>query len=77
MNSSGIVARYLPWWQTEIYVQRLPTTLFPLVLRKEYFDCPERDSYAVHYTYKGTVSRDFLLLVLFINQFPPSPRVFH
>ncbi len=26
---------------------------------------------------KGTVSRDFLLLVLFINQFPPSPRVFH
>jgi hypothetical protein len=26
---------------------------------------------------KGTVSRDFLLLVLFTNQFPPSPRVFH
>ncbi len=26
---------------------------------------------------KGTVSRDFLLLVLFMNQFPPSPRVFH
>ncbi len=25
---------------------------------------------------KGTVSRDFLLLVLFMNQFPPSPRVF-
>ncbi len=25
---------------------------------------------------KGTVSRDFLLLVLFINQFAPSPRVF-
>ncbi len=25
----------------------------------------------------GTVSRDFLLLVLFMNQFPPSPRVFH
>ncbi len=24
---------------------------------------------------KGTVSRDFLLLVLFMNQFPPSPRV--
>ena len=28
-------------------------------------------------TVKGTVSRDFLLLVFFINQFPPSPRVFH
>ncbi len=26
---------------------------------------------------KGTVSRDFLLQVLFMNQFPPSPRVFH
>jgi hypothetical protein len=25
---------------------------------------------------KGTVSRDFLLLVFFMNQFPPSPRVF-
>jgi hypothetical protein len=23
------------------------------------------------------VSRDFLLLVFFTNQFPPSPRVFH
>ncbi len=22
-------------------IQRLPTTIFPLVLRKEYFDCPE------------------------------------
>ncbi len=26
---------------------------------------------------KGTVSRDFLLLVFSMNQFPPSPRVFH
>jgi len=26
---------------------------------------------------KGTVSRDFLLLVFFTNQFPPSPRVSH
>ncbi len=26
---------------------------------------------------KGTVSRDFLLLVFFINQFPPGPRVSH
>ncbi len=25
---------------------------------------------------KGTVSRDFLLLVFFMNQFPPSPRKF-
>ncbi len=27
------------------------------------------------YKLKGTVSRDFLLLVYFMNQFPPSPRV--
>jgi hypothetical protein len=26
---------------------------------------------------KGSVSRDFLLLVFFMNQFPPHPRVFH
>ena len=26
---------------------------------------------------KGTVSRDFLLLVFFMNQFPPRSRVFH
>ncbi len=30
-----------------------------------------------HLFFKGTVSRDFLLLVFFMNQFPPSPRVFH
>jgi hypothetical protein len=30
-------------------------------------DCP----------FKGTVSRNFLLLVFFMNQFPPNPRVFH
>jgi hypothetical protein len=30
-----------------------------------------------NYIFKGTVSRDFLLLVFFMNQFPPSPRVFH
>jgi hypothetical protein len=27
--------------------------------------------------FKGTVSRDFLLLVFFMNQFPPSPIVSH
>jgi hypothetical protein len=31
----------------------------------------------VRYPLQGTVSRDFLLLVFFMNQFPPSPRVFH
>jgi hypothetical protein len=26
---------------------------------------------------KGTVSQDFWLLVFFMNQFPPSPRIWH
>jgi len=34
--------------------------------------CPENSE-----TVKGTVSRDFSLLVFFINQFPPSYRVSH
>jgi hypothetical protein len=33
--------------------------------------------YIAYTPFKGTVSRDFLLLVFFMNQFPPSPRVFH
>jgi hypothetical protein len=35
------------------------------------------DCYFVWVMIKGTVSRDFLLLVFFINQFPPSLRVSH
>jgi hypothetical protein len=35
------------------------------------------DNFQTLLTLKGTVSRDFLLLVLFMNQFPPSPRVVH
>ncbi len=33
-------------------IQRLPMTPFSLLLRKEYFDCPQRDSHAVHYKKK-------------------------
>ncbi len=36
----------LPWTKD---IQRLHTTNFSLVLRKEYFDCPQRDSNAVRY----------------------------
>jgi hypothetical protein len=31
------------------YIERLPTSPFSLVLCKEYFGCPQRDSHAVHY----------------------------
>jgi hypothetical protein len=33
--------------------QRFTTTPFSLVLHKEYFDCPQRDSHAVHYIKRG------------------------
>jgi hypothetical protein len=36
-----------------------------------------RNVYDFNLKLKGTVSRDFLLLVFFMNQFPPSPRVSH
>jgi hypothetical protein len=35
--------------QLSVQSRDIPMTLFPLVLRKEYFDCPQRDSHAVHY----------------------------
>jgi hypothetical protein len=37
---------------------------------------PDQDAGPEH-CFKGTVSRDFFLLVFFMNQFPPSPRVSH
>ncbi len=40
-------------------------------------DQHEKASQSPDVLFKGTVSRDFLLLVFFMNQFPPSPRVFH
>jgi hypothetical protein len=39
----------VPLRETEIDIQGLPTTPCSIVLRKEYFDCPQRDSQAVHY----------------------------
>jgi hypothetical protein len=44
------------------YIQRLPTTPFSLVLRKEYFDCPQRDSHAVHYIQKRGEERVYALV---------------
>jgi hypothetical protein len=36
-------------WIALRWAQRLTTTPVSLVLRKEFFDCPQRDSHAVHY----------------------------
>jgi hypothetical protein len=44
-------------------IQRLPTIHFSLVLRKEYFDCPQRDSHAVHYIEKMVESRQSVILL--------------
>jgi hypothetical protein len=38
---------------------------------------PRSSSGSLYRKFKGTVSRDFLLLDFFMNQFPPSPRVLH
>jgi hypothetical protein len=35
------------------------------------------ERFLIFLTFKGTVSRDFRLLVFFMNQFPPSPWVYH
>ena len=56
--------------------------LFYLLLCTTYFfqrnfDKENTLAVAVEIKVKGTVSRDFLLLVFFMNHFPPSPRVFH
>jgi hypothetical protein len=47
-----------------------------LVARVKFFAIPNRIVRFLLYN-KGTVSRDFMLLVFFMNQFPPSPRVSH
>ena len=56
--------------------------LFYLLLCTTYFfqrnfDKENTLAVAVEIKVKGTVSRDFLLMVFFLNHFPPSPRVFH
>jgi len=33
----------------DTWIFQISTTPFSLVLRKEYFDCPQRDFHAVHY----------------------------
>ncbi len=41
-------------------------------------DCHERMIFSSQFSsFKGTVPRDFLLQVFFMNQFPPSPWVYH
>ncbi len=59
------------------YAQSSPDPTFPnpVTPTPEVWDTLVRDD--LSWGLKGTVSRDFLLLVFFMNQFPPSPRVFH
>ncbi len=51
------------WWSANM-CKCIKTHLYQIRMLKNIF-------------FKGTVSRDFSLLVFFINQFPPSPRVSH
>jgi hypothetical protein len=59
-------------------IRRLSTTPFSLVLRREYFDCPQRDSYAVHYIYsmgRGSLYSCTLCLVTVTSCIDASVRI--
>ncbi len=49
---------FLYWFPVFVFtstprdIQRVPMTSFSLVFLQEYFDCPQRDSHAVHYIYQ-------------------------
>ncbi len=71
-----------PWVRPSTQVLS-KTTQRSLFLVFEYNNCLlTRHQYQAatqcsYITLKGTVSRDYLPLVFFMNQFPPSPRVSH
>jgi hypothetical protein len=54
MSPQSYIKERVQWYSGSLKhvirdIQRLPTTTFSLVLRKEYFDGSQRDSHAVHY----------------------------
>jgi hypothetical protein len=50
-------------------IQRLTPTPLSLVLHKEYIDCPQRDSHAVHYIYlRGEGREESVLLYSVVLQ---------
>ncbi len=71
--------------------QRCPKEIMKIFLIEDFFHLPPVSTPVVHLELrislrifekirnglKGTVSRDFRLLVFFMNQFPPSPLVYH
>ncbi len=63
------------------YLGEAVKSLVHLLLSRLLDEVLEVVAQLVHFTQKtllkGTVSRNFLLLVFFMNQFSPSPRVFH
>ncbi len=64
-------------------VQYLPDNRTGIAVKGSflYHSSPEKSERNVRFSqlshFKGTVSRDFLLLVFLMNQFPPRPRVVH
>ncbi len=59
-----------------IDIQRLSTTPFSLVLHKEYFDCPQRESHAAHYIKKmGEGGESGLLYSVVLQLWRPCVRI--
>ncbi len=74
----------LPWTDLILYLTEIKQFLYTitrLVLKKWFIQAWESQIVSPasqrQRLFKGIVSRDFLLLVFFMNQFPPSPRVYH
>jgi hypothetical protein len=60
------------FWQFQLLLLLLFTSV---LLISDYYITSTTDRHNLNHTFKGTVSRDFLLLVFFMNLFSPSPRV--
>ncbi len=61
-------------WVQEIYSKKKPSLALFISTSNEHI--LDKTMVKIH-GLMGTVSRDFLLLVFFMNQFPPSPWVYH
>jgi hypothetical protein len=64
----------MKFWQKKFL---RPNSITVSLISEAQFLCESLHRVVDKSLFKGTVSRDFLHLVFFMNQFPPSPRVFH
>jgi hypothetical protein len=58
--------------QEEIYYIDIPWMMWAYTASGSRIEVGRLNFVGLIWVFKGTVSRDFLLLVFFLNQFPPS-----